>query len=147
MLQEKDLAVQIINEFGRNFDETDVDQVEEHFSCDRRRAVDGLKTASEMGAGRFIVGRGSGKTRIAWYKDQVSKFLDEPVSEPDLGGARDTFTRKQADQTQSNAASLHQYNVKLHRRNVVVTLSLPMELSADDVERIHTFLKFHAGIE
>lgn len=91
---------------------------------ERKDAVGLLQRADRRGLGRFVLGRGSNKTRLIWKELQETP---ESAGEPDLEAASSRLARASLDYV----FPLAEFNVQIR---------LPRDLSAAEAERIARFI-------
>jgi hypothetical protein len=89
--------------------------------AERMEVVRVLQRAGKRGYGRFVVGRGSNKTRVIWRSE---------------GSTDDQKSTANDDRTAARASLDHVFPLKEFN----VALKLPRDLSSSEAERISRFI-------
>lgn len=104
--------------------EISAEDVMDELKLERREAVNLLKEADKRGLGRFVLGRGSNKTRIVWKAAQYSPMEDviPDTTLSQMGNSRASL---------EHTFPLNEFNVEIR---------LPRDLTSSEAERIARFV-------
>jgi hypothetical protein len=116
--------------------ETDAEVVEQGTGVEYLKVVAVLKELEKAGCGKFMVGRRKHKSRMRWDVDATAlrsvatgEADDLPAIEHDL---------PLTDASEESGLLIHSYNL---RPGLTVALSLPVDLSRSEAERLAKFIE------
>ncbi len=125
----------------RNWSQTSVDRLQVNTATDghplsRGEVIAVFKRLEELGCGKFIVGRRGGASRFEWEYGMVDvgrAAAGEPA-EPE------SISPEEKDSEEERLERMLDHRFRL-RRDLVVSLSLPADLSQVEAGRVAEFVK------
>lgn len=124
----------------KNYRTTTVDHAVRLIGRDRREVVEMFKQMEELGLGSFIVGRRTGVSRFEWSVGMVE------TAQAALGGKDDIAIEplesselelEEFPEEEDSESMQHSFVL---RRDLTVSLNLPLDLNTQEAERLSKFI-------